>query len=70
MKILVLVKEVPVVSDIRIDRQTLKIDRSGVGNMMNISDRSRNSKLTRFLRSSLLSAVFMSIGYIWSFARS
>ena len=39
MKILVLLKEVPVVSDIKIDRQTLKIDRSGVGNMMNISDR-------------------------------
>lgn len=39
MKILVLLKEVPVVSNIQIDRQTLKIDRSGAGKMMNISDR-------------------------------
>ena len=31
MKILVLLKEVPVVSNIQIDRQTLKIDRSGAG---------------------------------------
>ena len=39
MKILVLLKEVPVVSEIRIDRQSLTIDRSGVGKMMNPADR-------------------------------
>ena len=35
MKILVLLKEVPVVSEIKIDREKLTIDRSGVGKMMN-----------------------------------
>ena len=39
MKILVLLKEVPVVSEIKIDREKLTIDRSGVGKMMNPSDR-------------------------------
>ena len=39
MKILVLVKEVPVVSEIKIDRKSLTIDRSGVGKMMNPADR-------------------------------
>lgn len=39
MKILVLLKEVPVVSEIRINRQYFTIDRSGVGKMMNPSDR-------------------------------
>ena len=39
MKILVLLKEVPVVSEIRINRQYLTIDRSGVGKMMNPADR-------------------------------
>ena len=39
MKILVLVKEVPVVSEIKIDREKLTIDRSGVGKMMNPADR-------------------------------
>lgn len=39
MKILVLLKEVPVVSDIHIDRNTLTVDRSGAGKMMNVSDR-------------------------------
>lgn len=39
MKILVLIKEVPVVTDIKIDRETLTIDRSGAGKMMNASDR-------------------------------
>ena len=39
MKVLVLIKEVPVVSDIHIDRNTLTVDRSGAGKMMNVSDR-------------------------------
>jgi len=39
MKILVLVKEVPVVADIHIDRETLTVDRSGAGKMMNPADR-------------------------------
>ena len=39
MKILVLLKEVPVVSEIRIDREKLTIDRSGAGRMMNPADR-------------------------------
>ena len=39
MKILVLLKEVPVVSDIKIDREKLTIDRSGAGKMMNPADR-------------------------------
>lgn len=39
MKILVLLKEVPAVSEIRINRQYLTIDRSGVGRMMNPADR-------------------------------
>ncbi len=39
MKILVLLKEVPVVNDIHIDRTTLTVDRSGAGNMMNPADR-------------------------------
>jgi len=39
MKILVLLKEVPVVSDIHIDRETLTVDRSGAGKMMNLADR-------------------------------
>lgn len=39
MKILVLLKEVPVVSDIKIDRASFTIDRSGVGKMMNPADR-------------------------------
>ena len=39
MKILVLLKEVPVVSEIRINRQYFTIDRSGVGKMMNPADR-------------------------------
>ena len=39
MKILVLLKEVPVVSDIKINRQYFTIDRSGVGKMMNPADR-------------------------------
>ena len=38
MKILVLVKEVPVVSAIRIDRDTMTIDRSTAGKMMNPAD--------------------------------
>lgn len=38
MKILVLVKEVPVVSAIRIDRETMTIDRSTAGKMMNPAD--------------------------------
>ncbi|MCR4672253.1 MAG: electron transfer flavoprotein subunit beta/FixA family protein [Lachnospiraceae bacterium] len=33
MKILVLIKEVPVVNDIKIDRETLTVDRSGAGKM-------------------------------------
>ena len=39
MKILVLLKEVPVVSDIKINRQYFTIDRTGVGKMMNPADR-------------------------------
>ena len=39
MIILVLLKEVPVVSEIRINRQYFTIDRSGVGKMMNPADR-------------------------------
>ena len=39
MKILVLVKEVPSVSDIRIDRENFTIDRSQAGQMMNPPDR-------------------------------
>ncbi len=38
MKILVLVKEVPVVSAIQIDRATMTIDRSTAGKMMNPAD--------------------------------
>ena len=38
MKILVLVKEVPVVSAIRIDRATMTIDRSTAGKMINPAD--------------------------------
>lgn len=33
MKVLVLIKEVPVVADIKIDRETLTVDRSGAGKM-------------------------------------
>lgn len=39
MKILVLIKEVPVVSEIRIDRKTFTVDRAGAGKMMNPADR-------------------------------
>ena len=39
MNILVLIKEVPVVNDIRIDEETLKIDRESAGKMMNPADR-------------------------------
>lgn len=38
MKVLALIKEVPVVSDIRIDRKTFTVDRSGAGKMMNPAD--------------------------------
>ena len=39
MNILVLLKEVPVVSDIKIDKEKLTIDRSGAGKMMNPADK-------------------------------
>lgn len=39
MKILVLIKEVPVVSEIKIDRKTFTVDRTGAGKMMNPVDR-------------------------------
>lgn len=38
MNIFVLVKQVPVISDIRINHQTFTVDRSGAGSMMNPSD--------------------------------